>query len=71
MLNKLDSFCSYAIIKIRILINAHYAFFRQPNIFDYVVRLLKNDKFLYDKFEKMTNEKYYYKDFIYRLIYYI
>lgn len=57
MLDKLGSFYSYTITKIQIFINDNYAFYRLPNILDYVAKLLKKDKFFYNNMKNISNKK--------------
>lgn len=71
ILNKLDSFHSYTITKIQIFIYIYNILCRQLNTLDYVVDLLKKNKFFYNNIEYISNKKYYYKGFFYKLTNYI
>lgn len=71
MLNKSNSFCSYTMTKILILISTYYAFCRQPNILDYIADLLKKDKIFYNNIKNISNKRYYHRDFAYKLRNYI
>ena len=71
MLDKLDSFRSHAMTKIRTLIDVHYVFCRWPDTSNYVAELFEMDKFLYDDIENMSNERHHHRGFAYRLTNYI
>lgn len=59
MLDRLNGFCNHAITDIKILVDAHYAFCRQPDISNYVMDLLYKDKFSCDDIEEVSNKKPY------------
>lgn len=67
ILDKLDNFYSYAITKIRILVDVQYAICKLLHILNYVAKLLKNNNFFYNNIENVSNKKLYYKSFAYRL----
>lgn len=71
MLDKLDNFCSYAMTRIQILINAHHIFCKQLDFSNYIAKLLEKDKFHYNNFENVSNQRHYYRSFAYGLINYI
>ena len=71
MLDKLGSFRSHAMTKIRTLVGAHYVFCKRPDTLDYVAELLEKDKFLYDDIKNVSNERHHHKGFAYRLTNYI
>lgn len=71
MLDKLNSFCSHAITKIRVLVNTHHAFYRLSNTSNYIAKLLEKDKSLCNNSENMSNQKHYYRSFICGLTNYI
>lgn len=72
ILDKLDSFCNHTMTEIQILFDAYYAFFRQIDSTDNVIKLLEKDKFLFNNIENMSNKKHHYRSFnTYKLINYI
>ena len=60
MLGKFDSFYNYKITKIQTLIGTHYEFYKKLDILNYVAKLLKKNKFLFDIIKNISNQSYYY-----------
>lgn len=55
MLNKLSSFYNNIIIKIQILIDTYYIFYKQPDILNYIIKLPKKDRFFHNNIKNINN----------------
>lgn len=63
ILDKLSCFYNHAMTKFKTLIGVLYAFCKQPDILDYMAKLLEKDKFSSNNIENVSNQKYHYRDF--------
>lgn len=71
MLDKLDSFCSYIITIIQILVGVHYMFCKWLDTLDFIIKLLKKIRFFCNNIKNISNKKHYNRGFIYELTNYI
>ena len=55
MFDRLDSFRSHSISKIRNLVGLYYAFYWRPDTLAYIMDLLYQNKYLCDNIENMGN----------------
>lgn len=61
MLNKLDNFYNYAMSNIQSLVSIYYAFFKHPNISNYIANLSYKGKFFYNNIKNIRNKRPWYK----------